>query len=117
MTTTEITNLYHRRRRQERWQSHSAIEREALTGLALAITRYLAQVAPGNRNNAAFLEYAQPHLEKFKQVLATAKPRRISMLRRTLEITEQTADRDERIWWELCATLAIEAWMNASLKE
>jgi len=101
--TEIIPNLYHRRRRQERWQSHSAIEREALTGLALAIERYLVQAAPGNRNNSAFLEYAQPHLEKFKQVLATAKPRRISMLQRTLEITAQTADRDEKMWWELCA--------------
>jgi hypothetical protein len=114
---TEVTNLYHRRRRQERWQSHSAVEREALTELARAIERYLVQVAPGNRNNAAFLEYAQPHLQKFKQLLATAKPRRISMLQRTLQITEQTADRDERIWWALCATLAIQAWMDASLKD
>jgi len=55
------TSLYEHRARQERWQHHSAKEREALEDLALAIKRYLAQVSPGNINNAAFVDYALPH--------------------------------------------------------
>ena len=110
----EATNLYQLRRRQERWKSHSAVEREALTDLARAIERYLTQVAPGDRNNAAFVEAALPHLEKFKQVLATAKPKRISMLQRTLQITAQTAEPNERPYWKLYAALATLAWMDAN---
>jgi hypothetical protein len=55
---TEVTNLYHRRKRQERWKSHSAVEREALMDLARAIERYHVQAAPGDRNNTAFANYA-----------------------------------------------------------
>jgi hypothetical protein len=110
----EATNLYQLRRRQERWKSHSTVEREALTDLARAIERYLTQVAPGDRNNAAFVDYALPHLEKIKHVFATAKPRRISMLRRTFEIYAETAaNRKERSYWALYAALATNAWMNA----
>lgn len=112
---SEITNLYHRRKRQTRWQHHSIKEQEALEELGLAIERYLAQVSPDNINNAAFVELALPHLEKMKQVLATAKPARISMLKNTLQITAQTAaNRQERQLWELFQDMALMAWITAN---
>src|SRR5262245_46171792 len=97
---SEITNLDHHHRRQIRWQHHSAREQEALADVALAIERYLLQASPGNINNAVFMDQALPHLEKIKQVFATAKPKRLSMLRNTLHLNARTAvNRHGREWW------------------
>jgi hypothetical protein len=105
-------SLDQHRARQERWRHHSAKEREALAELALAIKYYLAQAAPGNINNAAFVDAALPHLEKIKQVLATAKRRRLSQLRRTLELTAKSADPKEKAYWEIFAGLALQKWVE-----
>jgi hypothetical protein len=111
----EITNLDHRRRRQTRWQQHSLKEQEALEDLGLAIERYLAQVSPENINNAAFVDQALPHVEKIKHVFATAKPKRLSMLRNTLHVAAQTAtNRHEREFWEIFAGMALLAWLKNS---
>ena len=102
MPESPIPNLYDRRKRQTRWQHHSSKEREALADLALGIERYLAQASPGNINNAAFVDYALPHLQKMKQLFATAKPKRLRMLANTLRITAEAAsDPKERDLWNM----------------
>ena len=109
MTTTDFSRQHVR---QERWRHHSAKEREALADLALGIKRYLAQLGPGNINNAAFIDAAMPHLEKMKQVIATAKPRRLSQLHRTLQLTAQASDPKEKTFWELYAMFAFAQRFN-----
>jgi len=115
--STSITSLDQHRIRQERWRHHSAKEREALADLQLAINRYLAQASPGNINNAAFADAALPHLEKIKQVFATAKPRRLSQLQRTLEMTANSVDPKEknplRDFCLACPTELVAAAMSA----
>jgi hypothetical protein len=109
----EIKNLDHRRRRQTRWQQHSLKKQEALEDLGLAIERYLTQVSPENINNAAFVDQALPHVEKIKQLFATAKPNRLRMLENTLHVTAQTAaNRHEREFWEIFAGMALLAWLE-----
>jgi len=110
---SEVANLYHRRRRQIRWQHHSIKEQEALADLARAIERYLLQASPGNINNSAFMDQALPHVEKIKHVFATAKPKRLSMLQNTLHLTAQTAaNRNERELWEIFADMALLVWLE-----
>jgi len=107
---TNVEDFYTHRVQQERWQHHSAKEREALADLALAIKRYLAQASPGNINNFAFVDASLPHLEKIKQVIATAKPRRLSQLQRTLELTAQSvSDPNEKSLWRVFAIVALAA--------